>query len=209
MCQEDQRCHEASGEDVGPQPHPFPRSQVPFPRSQAQAQAYSIVECPALAYEVIQSVVTAALGGQKLPQLTVTVALFVGAHIGVTSDVAGRLAWPLVLSTAFIVLSGYVFLVALYRHAVLTVFNSKIPGRFLPSFFVHLSILRPLEIIVRYITYRLRVLPDIIVLGEVRCGTTTMCQHLASVRGCHEPFCLWRHPELDKKETFFFVGHYL
>lgn len=200
MCQEDQRCHEASGEDVGPQPHPFPRS---------QPQGYSIVECPALAYEVFQSVLIAAVGGQKLPQLTVTVALFVVAHIGITSDSTGRLAWPLMLSTAFIVLSGYVFLVALYRHAILNVFNSKIPGRFLPSFFVHLSILRPLEIIARYITYRLRVLPDIIVLGEVRCGTTTMCQHLASVRGCHEPFCLWRHPELDKKETFFFVGHYL
>jgi len=54
-------------------------------------------------------------------------------------------------------------------------------------------------------------LPDIIVLGEVRCGTTSLCQHLADFEfvDCHTPFCLWAHPELDNKETFFFVGHYL
>ncbi|CAJ1929069.1 unnamed protein product [Cylindrotheca closterium] len=71
--------------------------------------------------------------------------------------------------------------------------------------------LRPLEIIFRYVTSSWRVLPDIIVLGEVRCGTTSLCQHLADFElvECHTPFCLWAHPELDNKETFFFVGHYL
>ncbi|OEU17677.1 hypothetical protein FRACYDRAFT_238103 [Fragilariopsis cylindrus CCMP1102] len=102
----------------------------------------------------------------------------------------------------------------------------------IPSFCAHISLLRPLEIIFRYLTYRWRVLPDVIVLGEVRCGTTSLCQHFASLRqrrrrqdkndtndnsqqaeipiiDCRTPFCLWAHPELDHKETFFFVGHYL
>ena len=26
---------------------------------------------------------------------------------------------------------------------------------------------------------------------------------------CHTPFCLWSHPELDHKEIFYFIGHYL
>jgi hypothetical protein len=26
---------------------------------------------------------------------------------------------------------------------------------------------------------------------------------------CYTPFCAWNVPELDHKETFFFVGHYL
>jgi len=29
------------------------------------------------------------------------------------------------------------------------------------------------------------------------------------MEGCHSPFCLWSVPELDDKETFYFVGHYL
>lgn len=27
--------------------------------------------------------------------------------------------------------------------------------------------------------------------------------------GSSAPFCPWKHPELDKKETFYFAGHYL
>ena len=80
---------------------------------------------------------------------------------------------------------------------------------FVNSFGAHIALLRPLEIIFRYLTARFRVLPDVIVLGEVRCGTTTLGQHLSSLPGCHQPFCLWKHPELDGKETFYFVGHYL
>lgn len=81
----------------------------------------------------------------------------------------------------------------------------------LSSFCTHMSLLRPLEIIFRYCTYRWRVLPDIIVLGEVRCGTTSFCDHLSKLHSfdVHTPFCLWAHPELDRKETFYFVGHYL
>ncbi|KAL7488219.1 hypothetical protein ACHAW6_013795 [Cyclotella cf. meneghiniana] len=75
--------------------------------------------------------------------------------------------------------------------------------------------LRPLEILFRFLTSPFRVLPDVIVLGEVRCGTTTLCSQLASLSGkkakikCYTPFCPWAHPELDNKESFYFVGHYL
>jgi len=48
---------------------------------------------------------------------------------------------------------------------------------------------------------------------QVRCGTTTLCAHLAglgeSSRSFVSPFCPWKHPELDKKETFYFAGHFL
>jgi hypothetical protein len=78
--------------------------------------------------------------------------------------------------------------------------------------------LRPLEILFRFVTAPLRVLPDVIVLGEVRCGTTNLCAHLSSLSAqhggkkrikCYTPFCPWAHPELDNKESFYFVGHYL
>jgi hypothetical protein len=47
----------------------------------------------------------------------------------------------------------------------------------------------------------------------VRCGTTTLCAHLAALGrsggGFAPPFCPWKHPELDGKETFYFAGHFL
>ena len=63
-------------------------------------------------------------------------------------------------------------------------------------------------------TYTYSPLPDIIILGEVRCGTTTFSTYLSSTPiqqhfAPKTPFCLWKHPELDHKETFYFVGHYL
>eukprot|EP00804_Cyclotella_cryptica_P028968 CCRYP_012385-RA/>CCRYP_012385-RA protein AED:0.21 eAED:0.21 QI:270/1/0.66/1/0.5/0/3/0/335 len=109
--------------------------------------------------------------------------------------------------------------------AALVIFNRKIPTfgdciqprahPAIQSFNTHLLMLRPLEIIFRFLTSPFRVLPDLIVLGEVRCGTTTFCARLASLSGkktkikCYTPFCPWAHPELDNKESFYFVGHYL
>jgi hypothetical protein len=74
-----------------------------------------------------------------------------------------------------------------------------------------MGMLKPLEIIFRYLTRHLRLLPDVIILGEVRCGTTTLCHQLSNLDlvQVHGPFCLWAHPEMDHKESFYFVGHYL
>ena len=123
------------------------------------------------------------------------------------------LSLGLLVGNLIINIAGYVLIYRLYQHSVSTIFN-KIPPKFpsvafVNSFGAHIALLRPLEIIFRYLTARFRVLPDVIVLGEVRCGTTTLAQHLGSLPGCHRPFCLWKHPELDGKETFYFVGHYL
>ncbi len=138
----------------------------------------------------------------------------------------------LVQLNVILLIPGYTLLFHLYHHSITTIFNKKIPNTYskcIPSWNVHLYLLKPLEIIFRYLTYRWRVLPDIIVLGEVRCGTTSFCQQLATafqeteeenderkkdnecqyIIDCHTPFCLWSHPELDHKETFYFVGHYL
>jgi hypothetical protein len=144
------------------------------------------------------------------------------------------------LNVILFLIPGYTLLFHLYHHSITTIFNKNIPNTYskcIPSWNVHLYLLKPLEILFRYLTYRWRVLPDIIVLGEVRCGTTSFCQQLATafheteeddrekmeeeeeeendddecqyIIDCHTPFCLWSHPELDHKETFYFVGHYL
>ncbi|KAL7505164.1 hypothetical protein ACHAXN_002655 [Cyclotella atomus] len=122
-------------------------------------------------------------------------------------------------------MAGYSFLVLLYRHSIQVIFNRKVttykhvdvprPHPAIESFNTHLLMLRPLEIIFRFLTAPLRVLPDVIVLGEVRCGTTNLCAHITSLSEhgskvkCYPPFCPWVHPELDNKESFYFVGHYL
>jgi hypothetical protein len=60
----------------------------------------------------------------------------------------------------------------------------------------------------RLVTAPLRVTPDVCILGEVRCGTTTLAAHLASLPGAHPPFCPWTVGFADNKESFYFVGHY-
>jgi len=92
------------------------------------------------------------------------------------------------------------------------VFNKELPRLFSDNFFKSIYnyyiLSRPMSMLYRYHTASFRVLPDVLVLGEVRCGTTSLCKHLTSLSGCHPPFCPWKHPELEKKETFYFVGHY-
>lgn len=184
-----------------------------------------ITEWWLVAFQLVQQIVNAAHSGQILPQLTLCFLAHLAFHLGFFSAVpttifgpASSLEWLKMFSLAVLALSacfnicGYIVLTALYRHSVQTIFNRSLPSSLLeciPSFGAHMALLKPLEIMFRYATSRFRVLPDIIVLGEVRCGTTTLCQHLSSMQGCQPPFCLWKHPELDHKESFYFVGHYL
>jgi hypothetical protein len=148
-----------------------------------------------------------------------------------------RLSLYLMILNLWLNVVGYTFLLLMYRHSIQTIFNRKIPHRSttvdhccillpaphpaLESFNTHLLLLRPLEIIFRFITAPLRVLPDVIVLGETRCGTTNLCGHIVTLSSiscqspdrvkikCCTPFCAWNVPELDHKESFYFVGHYL
>ena len=109
-------------------------------------------------------------------------------------------------------LCGFIYLYSFYVHAVENVFNKCTPkmfsDNFFNSFYNFFLLVRPLEIMWRRSTASFRCLPDVLVIGEVRCGTTTMCDHISKLPGCHPPFCPWKHPELDRKETFYFAGHY-
>eukprot|EP00980_Cylindrotheca_fusiformis_P024509 scaffold11977_cov107-Cylindrotheca_fusiformis.AAC.4 len=178
-----------------------------------------LVEACDLPVSIGRLVLIAAKAGRTLPRLSVLLVLQLCIHFVYIQTVTlppsfVQASFGFICLNAALNVAGYVLLVALYRCSVQKVFNRQIPPTIrecLPSFGVHLSMLRPLEILFRYCTSSFRVLPDIIVLGEVRCGTTSFCQHLAQLEffDCHTPFCLWAHPELDNKETFFFVGHYL
>ena len=173
-----------------------------------------------VAQGTFDKVVIAARDGQSLPQLTLLFAMHAGLHLLFTafterSKSISRMehaSLVLLIVSLTVIICGYTLFIALYRHSVRTIFNRSLPPTLLqciPSFGAHLALLKPLEVLFRYATARMRVLPDILVLGEVRCGTTSLCEHLASLEGCEPPFCLWKHPELDHKETFYFVGHYL
>lgn len=169
-----------------------------------------------IACQLLEQVTIAARHGQNLPRLTLFSLAHLAFHLVILSSISSswrlhHASLALLIFSALLNFGGYILFIALYRHSVQTIFNRTLPNvhEFVPSFGVHLALLRPLEIIFRFATARFRVLPDILVLGEVRCGTTTLCQHLSTLNGCEPPFCLWKHPELDRKETFYFVGHYL
>lgn len=173
---------------------------------------------PMILFSIFKSILQAAKAGQTLPILTVILVLHIPLHILFFSrESTFKIADYHLLSILVLLINlilnivGYILLTKLHQHSIRTIFNRKIPSRLsdqLPSWSLHLSLLKPLEILFRYLTSSFRVLPDVIVLGEVRCGTTTICHHLSNLPGCHTPFCLWKHPELDHKESFYFVGHY-
>jgi len=183
-------------------------------------------------YELLRGILESARNGQTLSICTIFLLVHSTLHVTLSlnrmfSDYSmtflHQLSKTIIMLNFSINVIGYVLLIKLYKHSIRHIFNREIPSTIMeciPSFCAHISLLRPLEIIFRYCTYRWRVLPDVIVLGEVRCGTTSLCQHFALLRrsnnnndwntiDCHTPFCLWAHPELDHKESFFFVGHYL
>lgn len=186
----------------------------------------------------------AAKAGSLLPRLTLMLPCQAIAHWFLF--VAARIVQPkchywrwvslyILVANTFCCTMGYTILILIYRHSVQTIFNRNIPrlrkdddGIIMPiahpalqSFNTHLLIFRPLEVLFRFITAPLRVLPDLIVLGETRCGTTNLCGTIVSLSNksslagdrikikCYQPFCAWNVPELDHKESFFFVGHYL
>jgi hypothetical protein len=175
-----------------------------------------ITELLLIPYQLLEQVTIAARHGQNLPRLTLFFLAHLAFHlVSLSSTSSSRrlqhASLALLIVSALANFCGYILLIALYRHSVQIIFNRSLPNmhEFVPSFGAHLALLKPLEIMFRFATARFRVLPDILVLGEVRCGTTTLCQHLSTFNGCEPPFCLWKHPELDHKETFYFVGHYL
>lgn len=173
---------------------------------------------------VLSIIFDTAKSGQTLSAATVVLCMQLVCHtaLGFSSisldESTKKMLQIFLLVNVCINVAGYALLVLLYRHSIQVIFNRKLPILFNPvtgdfpfmkSFHVHMALLRPLEILFRFATANFRVLPDVLVLGEVRCGTTSLCQHISELPGCYTPFCLWKHPELDNKETFYFAGHYL
>ncbi|KAL7429961.1 hypothetical protein ACHAXM_002923 [Skeletonema potamos] len=204
---------------------------------------------------IFSGIIPSARSGRTLPRFTLVLSIHVYVHMIISNsnrfnnnNSLRQLSIYVMTINVVLNLCGYILLVLLYRHSIQTIFNRKIPvlqrdtsGCILPephpaikSFNTHLSLLRPLEILFRFATAPFRVLPDIIILGETRCGTTNLCGHIVSVAEasssssppssslsreinerrivrikCYTPFCPWAFPELDHKESFYFVGHYL
>ena len=185
----------------------------------AQRRVVLIKSLFLISRDLLLGIICAAKSGRTLPQLTLILPWQVALHCVFATQRWRSTSLILLFTNVALNIVGYIVLILLYRHSIQVIFNRKIPTYqnlcepqthpAIQSFNIHLSMLRPLEILFRFITAPLRVLPDVIVLGEVRCGTTNLCGHLSSLPGCHVPFCPWAHPELDNKESFYFVGHFL
>ena len=94
---------------------------------------------------------------------------------------------------------------AFARSACRRVFNREPPQLLLLPM---LRVIRPLGMLWRLATAPLRCLPDVYVLGEVRCGTTTTATLLREELEMAGPFTPWVHPLANEKESFYLVGHY-
>eukprot|EP00750_Incisomonas_marina_P032626 INCI9248.1.p1 GENE.INCI9248.1~~INCI9248.1.p1 ORF type:complete len:479 (+),score=44.96 INCI9248.1:259-1695(+) len=121
----------------------------------------------------------------------------------------GRLAAFL----AALTLAALAVAVAFYHYNASVVFNagSHVPAvwRDPRPFLRLLPFLRPVGILWRFATFPLRVLPDVYVVGETRCGTTSLCKQLRDqVPGVCGPFTPWDMELANEKESFYFVGHY-
>ena len=98
-------------------------------------------------------------------------------------------------------------LFSFYRHTCHLVFN-RYPSWTIESLYQFAAICRPIALLWRLSTACIRVTPSVCIVGEVRCGTTTVAAHLSRLPGAHPPFCPWRVGFADNKESFYFVGHY-
>eukprot|EP01062_Namystynia_karyoxenos_P073523 TRINITY_DN70323_c0_g1_i1.p1 TRINITY_DN70323_c0_g1~~TRINITY_DN70323_c0_g1_i1.p1 ORF type:complete len:435 (+),score=113.55 TRINITY_DN70323_c0_g1_i1:76-1305(+) len=103
-----------------------------------------------------------------------------------------------------------VFGVLMALHVIRVVFN-RVPPRgwaLARALWKLVTLLRPAEALWRLLTAPLRCRPDVMILGEVRCGTTSVAAHMSQFPGAHGPFCPWSVGFADGKESFYFVGHY-
>eukprot|EP00913_Durusdinium_trenchii_P024944 g23412.t1 len=96
----------------------------------------------------------------------------------------GRLQVPLflVIFHTLICLASLICSVTFYVHTTRTVFNRRAPLAFMP-WWRHFMMTRPLEVLWRFLTVPLRVQPDLLILGEVRTGTTSLAAYLRAL-GC-------------------------
>eukprot|EP01083_Nonionella_stella_P160935 526553_1 len=65
-----------------------------------------------------------------------------------------------------------------------------------------------LYVLFRALTYKWRVLPNVIILGEQKCGTTTAAYYLRTVLGMQPPFAICSNTIIKDKDTMYFRGLY-
>ena len=78
-------------------------------------------------------------------------------------------------------------------HASRIVFHRRMPVS-LAALRAVLRVTRPLAMAWRFLTAGLRCLPDVYILGEVRCGTTSTAAMLRDHLDMVGPFTPWVHP---------------
>lgn len=87
-----------------------------------------------------------------------------------------------VKTTAVVCLAALLIFARFYHHAVTTIGNRAALWESRPMIDMFM-ITKPLELLWRFCTAPLRCVPDIVLIGEVRCGTTTLADHIKSIPG--------------------------
>ena len=128
------------------------------------------------------------------------------------SHACGGPVWPWLFGASVgVFLVGLLFGIAFAQYAVLHIFNRQMPDSLVGRAYTTwqlLLITHPLESLWRLITCPFRALPDMCIVGEVRCGTTSLAAILKENMDLRGPFTPWVHPVLAGKESFYFSGHY-
>ena len=108
-----------------------------------------------------------------------------------------------------------------YRDAFVCCYQIQSIAKFLLlciKSFINGDIKSPWIILFRLLTYKLRVFPNVIVLGEQKCATTTLAYYLREIFGMKGPFHYWNDFDSDNvnsqsnivsnKESEYFRGIY-
>ena len=139
-----------------------------------------------------------------LPHLSVFCALWIVISWSSILNLPTLLTYIIVSWTAVC----WLFFIALVHYTAISIRHRHAPWISKYSWNL-LFLIRPVQALFRLITSPIRVTPDVVIIGEVRCGTTSTAKYINKFPGCHTPFCLWKVPFADDKESFYLVGHYL
>eukprot|EP01064_Diplonema_japonicum_P004756 TRINITY_DN1311_c0_g4_i1.p1 TRINITY_DN1311_c0_g4~~TRINITY_DN1311_c0_g4_i1.p1 ORF type:complete len:430 (+),score=112.73 TRINITY_DN1311_c0_g4_i1:45-1334(+) len=96
----------------------------------------------------------------------------------------------------------------LYKHFVRFVMARQ-ASPFRPSVVLLMFATRPIQALFRIVTAPLRVAPDVLVIGQPRCGTTSLAHYIERMPGARQPFTNIRTAFVNNKESMYFIGIYL
>ena len=98
-----------------------------------------------------------------------------------------------------------IFMVNFWIHQL---FYRKVPLliNYFKVYYYISQLIFPLITIFRMMTSHFRVLPNVILIGETRCGTTTLAYYLKNHKLTYGPFTQLLMPHLSGKECYYFLG---